>query len=206
MPWSSGTQFIDTAATASGVIWCSWNNELTSTLCSVTTNEIGDGMSSSWDTSNNISSIVWNNWNNSFVTMYGTGQTPRVLQHTGPLVQPRYDAPPHKPSIAVQNAEKLLLSVLDEKQKEDWVARGQFYVHVGPRKYRIRRGRIGNVELVDPETDEILQRYCAHPVQPVPNEDTAVAQLLHLRHDEQRFIGLANVHYTKPGFVGGLRG
>lgn len=190
-----------TPSTDSGLVWSSW--------CRISAGTASAGIVQTWDNHR-----VWGAWNQ------GRQPTPaRMHGFSAPAVHreltPEERAAREAERIrweeqrkvedaererARENAKKLLLSILNEDQKKDWVAHGHFFLHVGDRKYRIKRGRSGNVELVDPKTHEILERYCAHPVQNVPDEDTAVAQMMYLLHDEQRFIGLANVHYTKPGF------
>lgn len=150
---------------------------------------------------NSVTGIISTN-DSLLMSYYNTSNVSFEMPPT-PELQQELERQRQERRAVTQNAENLLLSVLDEQQRRDWAERGCFYVRVGPRRYRIRRGRVGNIDLVD-EQGETLERYCAHPQQAVPDADTAVAQMLHLKYDEQRFIGLANVHYTKPGFVRGF--
>jgi len=99
---------------------------------------------------------------------------------------------------ANERAEKLLLSVLDDQQRRDWVASGLFYVHVGDRKYQIRRGQHGNISLVDKENRE-LERFCVLAQGNVPDADNALAQMFMLKHDEAHIIGKANASNVRPG-------
>lgn len=104
-----------------------------------------------------------------------------------------------KRELADEKAEIILQRALTPAQRKDWVAEKRFTLHVGDKCYRISRGRSGNVELI--HTDgTVLQRYCCHVKELVPIADNALAQLLMLQHNEQAFLGLANVHYTAPGF------
>lgn len=197
-----------TPSTDGSLVWASWCRPSNVGTATVGSNSITYG---------NIiqtADSIWGSWNQNWhptpARVYGF---PAPAIHREPTPEERAareaerirweeqrKAEEAERARARENAKKLLLSVLNEDQKKDWAASGHFYLHVGDRKYRIKRGRSGNVELVDPKTHEPLERYCAHPVQNVPDEDTAVAQMMYLLHDEQRFIGLANVHYTKPGF------
>lgn len=60
--------------------------------------------------------------------------------------------------------------------------------------YRIHRGRSGNVALLERKDGREVERYCAHPVASLPDEDTMLAQKLMLQHDRARFLELANVN------------
>ena len=204
-----------TASSNGNVIWSSWNRDFGTSTCG--TNTVTSSIQAwttvdgetGWVTNDN----VWASWNRGFVNtparVYGFPAVHRELTDEEKAARAaederrriEYEARQVEQAAANDNAKKLLLSVLNEEQKRDWAAHGHFYLYVEDRKYRIKRGRSGNVELVDPQTNEPLERFCAHPIQSVPDEDTAVAQMMHLLYDERRFIGLANSHYTKPGRV-----
>ncbi len=201
-----------TASTDGNLIWSSWNQDYGTGTCSTNTvttvhNVIRLHGEAGWVTSDN----VWASWNHGFVNtparVYGFPAVHRELtpeeraarEEEDRRRQAEYEVRNAEQKLANENAKKLLLSVLNEEQKRDWAAHGHFYLHVEDRKYRIKRGRSGNVELVDPQTNEPLERFCAHPAQSVPDEDTAVAQMMYLKYDERRFIGLANSHWSKPG-------
>jgi hypothetical protein len=49
------------------------------------------------------------------------------------------------------------------------------------------------VYLVD-ENDKPLSRYCIHPRDAVPDEDTMLMQMLMLETNEQEFLRIANRH------------
>lgn len=99
---------------------------------------------------------------------------------------------------ANERAEKLLMGVLDDQQRRDWVGSGHFYLHVGDRKYQIRRGQHGNVSLVDKDNRE-LERFCVLAEGNVPDADNALAQMFMLKHDEAHIIGKANASRIRPG-------
>lgn len=107
-------------------------------------------------------------------------------------------AAPITPSIAPETpatrAEKLLLAYLTPEQRRQYREEGIILVpgRIHP-QYRIRKGRIANVEVLD-QRGQVLHRLCAHPAPPVPDADTMLAQLLMLNHHEQEFVTLANRH------------
>jgi hypothetical protein len=49
------------------------------------------------------------------------------------------------------------------------------------------------VDVID-RAGRIESRLCCHPHIWCPNEDTLAAQLLHLQHDEDAFVRMANAH------------
>lgn len=216
-PWTTTTPL---TSSTSSLLWQDWNTSYTTTLSSVTYTQVWGSWNASYQSIGSVSSGTaitdhgsWDLWNSGYVSNVRDRApvVPIVRRQPSPEEvatrqeeERRWQAEQAiqeaERKAAKENAKKLLLSVLDDEQKKDWAKDGHFYLHVGAHKYRIKRGRAGNVELVDPQTNEPLERYCAHPIQAVPDEDTAVAQMMYLKFDEKRFIGLANVHYTKPGF------
>lgn len=99
-----------------------------------------------------------------------------------------------KQAEADARANELLMDNLTEQQKEDVVRDGFFFVPSKrpDRQYRIRKGRVGNVDVM--EKGRVLHRLCAHPDVQCPDDDTRLAQKLMLEHMEDAFIGRANVH------------
>jgi hypothetical protein len=102
--------------------------------------------------------------------------------------------PPAAPETPAARAEKLLLAFLTPEQRRQYREEGAILVpgRIHP-QYRIRKGRVANVEVLDPQ-GQVLHRLCAHPAPPVPNADTMLAQLLMLNHHEQEFVATANRH------------
>lgn len=92
-------------------------------------------------------------------------------------------------------AEILLLENLNEKQREEYKRLKSFKVIVKDKIYRIKRGRVGNIELIDDAG--IVARYCVHPSIACPDEDTMLAQKLMLENDEKELLKLANVHFQR---------
>lgn len=91
-------------------------------------------------------------------------------------------------------AEVLLLAMLNAEQRETY-QRARHIIVVGRsgRRYRVRRGRIGNVDVIGRD-GHIESRLCAHPGIWTPDPDVMLAQLLHLQHDDDAFCRTANVH------------
>lgn len=97
--------------------------------------------------------------------------------------------------VAKRRAEALLVENLSDAQAAEWARCGQFHVETagGRRRYRIRRGRVGNVTLVRAPRGERCQiDYCCHVVAHVPDADNCLAQKLLLEADEPAFLALAN--------------
>jgi len=67
-------------------------------------------------------------------------------------------------------------------------------------KYRIvQSGYEGNVEQLDAD-GEVTMRVCAHPRNPgrnLPSGDMWVGQVLALKTDEEEFLAMANVHWSR---------
>lgn len=146
--------------------------------------------------------IVTNNgipWNPGVVLPYDAPSIPADQFRPG-LRTPRLTAAQrerrHKSNAAWLRAEQLLRKYLSREQRRELVVEGRFHVQSGDRRYRISKGRIGNVEWVDREGD-VLQRYCCHVRDMVPTYDNLLAQMLLLIHDERRFIETANIHWRR---------
>lgn len=107
---------------------------------------------------------------------------------------------------ARKRAEELLLEQLDAEQAREWRSARHFHVETadGRRRYRIRYGVAGNIELVkdgdrEVEQGSYLRRYCAHVYNDCagdyepPVEDNVLAQKFLLENDEQAFLQVANL-------------
>jgi hypothetical protein len=93
---------------------------------------------------------------------------------------------------ARDRARALLLSMLDQKQKEQ-LQRDRFFEVIArgsKRRYRIREGSHGNVKLLDDKGREVVS-YCGQPAN-VPVEDSMLAQKLQIEHDEVEYLKRAN--------------
>lgn len=99
--------------------------------------------------------------------------------------------------VADGKAEDLLRRLLDPDQLAQLEAHGYFDVP-GSRgnRYRIRRGKIANVEVFGDRHDTVLHRLCVHPANAheLPVGDVMAAQLLHLRANENEILRIAHRH------------
>jgi hypothetical protein len=96
-----------------------------------------------------------------------------------------------KQAEAHERARVLLREFLDEQQR-DTLDKHRWFEVVSPagRRYRIHQGRQGNVYLI--EGGHQVMRYCIHPSEWVPDEDTMLAQALMVRCAEDDFVNIAN--------------
>jgi hypothetical protein len=98
---------------------------------------------------------------------------------------------------AKERAEALLVRHLNEQQREDLRTKNHFFVEVRGEKYKISRGRSGNVQQIDKDGQAIRQ-FCIHPREYVPDADTMLAQKLFLETDPDGFHRIANVTNLTP--------
>ena len=92
---------------------------------------------------------------------------------------------------AVARAEELLIAHLDEAQRNEYAREQSFRLIKGDKTYLIRRGRAGNVYLLDEDGKRSIE-YCAHVVDQIPDEDNLLAQKFMIETDEAEFLRLAN--------------
>ena len=84
---------------------------------------------------------------------------------------------------ANERAMVLLRSLLNERQRRDLAEHGYFFVTApSGRMYRIRKGRAGNIDVVNPQDPHgpWVERLCVHPRELVPDADTMATQKLML--------------------------
>lgn len=93
-------------------------------------------------------------------------------------------------TAAELRAEELLLLFLSPEQAKQYRDHSYFETDVDDRTYRIKKGRSGNVELMN--AGKAKYRYCAHPEAWTPDQDVMLSQLLMLKTDEGRFLKTAN--------------
>lgn len=91
-------------------------------------------------------------------------------------------------------AEALLLQSITPRQREQYRRFGWFTLRgASGAHYRVRKGRTGNVDQLD-LAGAVIERYCAHPGELVPDCDTMLAQALMLETDDHAFQRVANRH------------
>lgn len=162
-------------------VWVSWTSNST-TSGSITTNAWTHWMSSSDGTSANTASQPYT------IHVQPPPETAEARQAREQAERERTAA-----RVAAQKrAEDLLLSLLDENQRRELAEHNSVSVFSELQKrYRIRRGRSGNVDELD-DGGRVVAKYCAHPNELVPDADTMAAQLLMLTHNEREFLRVAN--------------
>lgn len=181
-------------------------------LTSATTT-VGTQVWTLWNTTTGVTSVtsattdVWPIWINTAGTALVTNNPWQPRQRTAEeMVADAARAESYRAErvkadgerqLARQKAQLLLDQHLSEKQRSDLAAKGHFElttIHSQSgerRRYRINRGRAGNVERID-ENGKRLSRYCIHPVINCPDEDTMLTQKLWLETNEELFLRTAN--------------
>jgi hypothetical protein len=97
---------------------------------------------------------------------------------------------------AIKRAKALLRASLSEDQQKQYDENKSFIV-IGQktkRKYRIREGRVANIDVFWEDRPGVRHKLCAHPGEQVPDADTMLAQKLMLECNENDFLNLANIH------------
>lgn len=98
---------------------------------------------------------------------------------------------------AEERADRLLMQHLNREQRINWSKRGYFEFRANQKKYRISKGRVGNIEEID-TSGQLVKRYCCHVTDSaIPDSDNALAQMLMVKFREKEFLDMANVHYDR---------
>jgi hypothetical protein len=187
--WNDSAIYVDEQGTA----WLRWNNGGTNNHYTMS------------------SATVWANW---VIDENGVVQAGQINgQQFAPSVETqdqreqrelRYEAERKiREEAALKEAERqrlsnekaleLLMEVLDEGQQAMMRKDGSFVV-IGQKtgkKYRIKKGLVGNVELLD-DGDKTFERWCFHVPYGIPEHDNMVAQKLMLELHEEDAIRMAN--------------
>jgi hypothetical protein len=114
---------------------------------------------------------------------------------------------------ADERALALLVGILSEEQRRDLAAHGYFFVDApSGRRYRIDKGRSGNVKVIDRVTGVWVESLCIHQGDYVPVYDTMVMQKLLIETAEDEFRAVANItrrdgtyDYSRGGLLTGER-
>ena len=92
---------------------------------------------------------------------------------------------------AEKRAEQMLLTLLSEQQRRDLKRHNHFFVTGRVNRYRVRRGRYGNVDVIGPD-GRATRSLCAHIPEECPDSDNMAAQKLMLECDDAAFVARAN--------------
>lgn len=211
--WRGWTDASTTTTTYTDRVWSTWTDagtgSSTATTTATTTN-----VWEYWTTGTATTTVtddVWVTW-----TTDSTGAVTNVRRTATP---PRPYTPPQRTPEQIRaqearqealrlervererkrreaeaRANELLLDCLTQEQKGDMERDGFFFVDSKRpgRRYRLRNGRVGNVDVL--EGGKVTHRLCAHPAPNVPDGDTRLAQKLMLEHQEDVFLSRANRH------------
>jgi len=118
----------------------------------------------------------------------------RARQRKEALVRERIERARVIRDEANHRAEKLLMQFLNDRQREQFTRERFFEVASadGNRRYRIKEGWAGNVEVISPE-GVIIETLCIHPTKEMPSADNLLAQKLMIETNEELFRKTANI-------------
>lgn len=158
----------DYANTSCARVWLTWNADTTNCTSATT---------------------AWVVWNGDYTTSNGTVDT------WGGTEAPAWETPKAATPEAQQKAEAILVESLDAQQRDEFTKDRCFTVESAKskRRYRIKKGRVANIEELD-AGGRVVARFCVHPAKYVPDYDTMLAQKLHLEHDDEALLKIANRH------------
>lgn len=195
--------------TSGQTIWTSWNTtyvDMATTAISSATTAITTASTDVWVAWNGIlqnSNVVHQSQAQSYSTYARQTRKPTEAEVQEQLRRDQeYRAAEEKRARerkeANDRAELLLMRHLTPEQKEDLFKRNAFVIEIGKDRYEIRRGRSGNVRLLDQAGKE-RRSFCIHPEIDCPDADTMLAQKLLLETDRRRFYEIANVTEYEGG-------
>lgn len=92
---------------------------------------------------------------------------------------------------AITRAEELLFMMLSDTQKKQYKEKGFFETEVNDKKYRLYKGRAGNIKRLNKNGQEEVSM-CVHPADYLPDADNVLAQYLALHTDEAALLRTAN--------------
>lgn len=199
------TTWTDSDLDTTGVGYCEYPFTTGST-----TSAIADDLTLVCTTTSSAALETWVVWNGA--------RTNAATEYWSP--EARINAPPSQEELEAQRAEaaryrrerdeanaraeRLLVENLSLRQRDEYHRNGWFVVFGRNRmRYRIRKGTIGNIDVVNPAGD-VVHRLCAHIAEQVPDADNMLAQKLLLEHDDESFHRMANVHSLTLPMQGAL--
>lgn len=207
------------AATTTGttkVIWANWVTASNTITTSASTDTIWRIWSDSTNTTASITTTaatdtIWPIWvNQSIQTIRPVGApiSPQVAAEAAAERARRDEAyraqraeEDRKRALADERARQLLVSVLSDQQKKDLANNGYFFVDApSGRRYRIDKGRSGNVKVIDKVTGVWTESLCIHQRDDVPVYDTMVMQKLLIETAEDEFRKVANITHKAGGY------
>lgn len=198
-----------TSVDSNDYIWKVWNSDRTGTS---DFDYVDPFFFSSTSTGNSTNIQVWEEWNIPQEAREASRRASaeqreawrrmeeeqrRLAEQQRAENEARWKREAEEKEKAKKRAEELLLSFLTPEQRDELERLNHFHLIVGERKYRIKRGRSRNIELLD-ASGKPVEKLCAHPRDYIPDADTMLAQKLMLETDEEAFLKMANhtpIHY-----------
>lgn len=207
--WTGGTMSACTADCTTTATWSGWNNTTASTSAYTTSTAW-----TNWVDLNGTAadgSGAWITWisaepGGDYSTQYGTLSYPPPETEDQKVARLKQEKIQHqsweaaekvrlsKEKAKEEKARQLLREVITPEQDQQLEKDGYFElvsVKSGHR-YRIHKGRAGNVQQLDDLTGNPIKKLCFHPNEYVHNYDTMVAQKLMLENDEEQVLRVAN--------------
>lgn len=186
--------------------WCSWTTASLNNVTSSSTTGNNDawaswaqGTTGTTTTKDNSTTVVWTTWVTSDGASSYVAAQPRLTEDVRAAREAEAQKRraenaeiERKKAEADRRAEDLLRVNLTREQRHTLEAQSEFLVRSElDRLYRIKRGRVQNVEELDAD-GKVFAQWCVHPREQVPNADTMLAQKLLLETSEEEFRHLAN--------------
>ena len=193
--------YSNTNSTA-GVVWTTWCDSTTTTTSS---DCWGEWCDSGTSTTAATATAVWRVWATGSTS---TGEiTVRVPVYQAPQptqeqlddsrrrteeAERRCAEERKKREAAEKKAEELLLANLAKEQQKQYKAERKFRVLGSDgASFEIAYGRAGNIREINKDGKPV-NRFCIHPKELVPDQDTMLAQKLMLETDADTFRKIAN--------------
>jgi hypothetical protein len=213
--WNQGTSSAITTATSVTDPWSLWTNSLYTNSTAVTT-------------ITTATATAWNNWYGQLQVRQLAGQPvtrenwpppmteeQRALRATQDAERARQAALDQerwarenaerlaKQKASDERALRLLTRLLNEAQKRELERDGCFVVTApSGNRYRIDKGRSGNVKRID-ATGQWIESFCIHQQEAVPVYDTMLMQKLLIETHEAEFRRVANITQKNGGMLYG---
>lgn len=187
--WSYWTTTNATAVTttAKDYTWRNWSDSTTGATSS--TVEVWTNWNGASTNITRVATEVWAGWvsdTNIVVRQQSKAELERQQKEEAERQKAR--------DAAAAKAAKLLLEELDADQRADFEAKKSFVVTAkSGRKYRIRTGTHGNVDVLDKD-GKPEARLCVQTRDEfaLPTPDVMLAQKLYIEHAEEEFLKVAN--------------
>lgn len=170
--------YYPTSAVGTGTeTWGCWNQQYVTSAATTSTSVIIYAVD------------CWPAWNGAYQVNYASYSQPTAEV----LAEQRRVAVEQQAAreSAEQRAEELLFLFLSAEQRQDYKSKGYFETSVNDTRYRIGKGRAGNIHKID-SAGKATVRMCVHPHEWLPDEDNVLAQFLALHSDAGQLERTAN--------------